>query len=61
MRGSTHRLLKGTVCKILGQGEIKPNKVRYYLERAEDGGSSVCLRRGSMLKKAATGKSNKSD
>jgi hypothetical protein len=37
MRASTYRLLEGTVCKILGQYE----KVRYYLERAEDGGSSV--------------------
>jgi transposase len=27
------RLVQGTVCKILGQEEIKPHKVRYYLER----------------------------
>ncbi len=46
------RLVQGTVCKILGQEEIKPHKVRYYLERprrrvrAEDGGGSVCLSRG---------------
>src|SRR5260370_3374757 len=26
-------LAQGTVCKILGQEEIKPHKVRYYLER----------------------------
>src|SRR3979490_1696520 len=26
------RLVQGTVCKILGQEEIKPHKVRYYLE-----------------------------
>ena len=43
------RLAQGTVCKLLGQ-EIKPHKVRYYLERrrvrAQDGGSSVCLPRG---------------
>ena len=25
-------LVQGTVCKILGQEEIKPHKVRYYLE-----------------------------
>src|ERR1700694_1006545 len=26
---------QGTVCKILGQQEIKPHKVRYYLERRD--------------------------
>ncbi len=41
--------LKGTVCKLLGQEEIKPHKVRYYLERRDAefepkmAGSSVCL------------------
>src|SRR4029450_2473505 len=29
------RLVQGTVCKILGQQEIKPHKVRYYLERRD--------------------------
>jgi transposase len=28
-------LVQGTVCKILGQQEIKPHKVRYYLERRD--------------------------
>jgi transposase len=28
-------LVQGTVCKILGQDEIKPHKVRYYLERRD--------------------------
>ena len=28
-------LAQGTVCKILGQEEIKPHKVRYYLERRD--------------------------
>ena len=28
-------LVQGTVCKILGQEEIKPYKVRYYLERRD--------------------------
>ena len=38
------RLAQGTVCKLLGQEEIKPHKVRSYLERrdagvrAQDGG-----------------------
>jgi len=27
--------VQGTVCKILGQEEIKPHKVRYYLERRD--------------------------
>jgi hypothetical protein len=25
--------VQGTVCKILAQDEVKPHKVRYYLER----------------------------
>ena len=29
------RLVQGTVCKILAQEEIKPHKVRYYLERRD--------------------------
>src|ERR1700732_2250879 len=29
------RLVQGMVCKILGQEEIKPHKVRYYLERRD--------------------------
>ena len=29
------RIVQGTVCKILGREEIKPHKVRYYLERRD--------------------------
>ena len=29
------KLVQGTACKILGQEEIKPHKVRYYLERRD--------------------------
>src|SRR6516162_199673 len=29
------KLVQGTVCKILGQQEIKPHKVRYYLEQRD--------------------------
>src|SRR3979409_1773008 len=29
------KLVQGTVCKILGQEEIKPHKVRYYLVRRD--------------------------
>jgi len=28
-------LVQGTVCKLLGQEEIKPHKVRYYLENSD--------------------------
>ena len=28
-------LVQGTVCKILGLEEVKPHKVRYYLERRD--------------------------
>jgi hypothetical protein len=30
-------LAQGTVCKILGQEEVKPHKVRYYLEQRDPG------------------------
>src|SRR3979490_1266795 len=33
--GCLAHLVQGTVCKILGQQEIKPHKVRYYLERRD--------------------------
>ena len=29
------KLAQGTVCKILNQEEVKPHKVRYYLERRD--------------------------
>jgi hypothetical protein len=32
---SLAKLVQGTVCEILGQEEIKPHKVRYYLERRD--------------------------
>src|SRR3984885_1920770 len=32
---SLAHLVQGTVCKILGQEDIKPPKVRYYLERRD--------------------------
>jgi hypothetical protein len=45
-------LVQGTVCKILGQEEIKPHKVRYYLERRDAEfeqkvAELLCLPRGS--------------
>ena len=33
--GCLANLVQGTVCKILGQEEVKPHKVRYYLERRD--------------------------
>jgi transposase len=38
------KLAQGTVCNILNEQEIKPHKVRYYLERRDPG--SVRLSRG---------------
>ncbi len=29
------KLVQGTVCKILNEQEVKPHKVRYYLERRD--------------------------
>jgi hypothetical protein len=55
--------MQGTVCKILGQEEIKPHKVRYYLERRDAEfeqkmAEVLCVyREVQMLKKAAAGKS----
>ena len=53
------RLAQGTVCKLLGQEEIKPHKVRYYLERRDAEFSPkmaevLCVyREVQVLKKAA--------
>jgi hypothetical protein len=33
--GCLANLVQGTVCKILGQEDVKPHKVRYYLERRD--------------------------
>jgi len=60
------RLVQGTVCKILGQEEIKPHKVRYYLERRDAEfeqkmAQVLCVyREVQILKKAAAAKSSKS-
>jgi transposase len=55
-------LVQGTVCKILGQEEIKPHKVRYYLERRDAEfeqkmAEVLCVyRQVQVLKKAAKSK-----
>ena len=52
-------LAQGTVCKILDQEDVKPHKVRYYLERrdphfAEKMAEVLCVyRQVRILKKAA--------
>jgi hypothetical protein len=52
-------LAQGTVCKILDQDEVKPHKVRYYLEQrdpefAEKMAEVLCIyREVRLLKKAA--------
>lgn len=59
------RLVQGTVSKLLGQEEIKPHEMRYYLERRDAGfgqkmAEVLCAyREVQVLKKAAAG-TNKS-
>jgi transposase len=56
------KLVQGTVCKILGQEDIKPHKVRYYLERRDAEfeqkmAQVLCIyREVQVLKKAAKSK-----
>jgi transposase len=58
-------LVQGTVCKILARQEVKPHKVRYYLERRdaefeEKMAQVLCVyREVEVLKSAVTGKSKK--
>ncbi|XKM37798.1 IS630 family transposase (plasmid) [Rhizobium ruizarguesonis] len=55
------RLVQGTVSKLLGQEEIKPHRMRYYLERRDAGfeqkmAEVLCVyREVQVLKKAAAG------
>jgi transposase len=58
-------LAQGTVCKILDQEEIKPHKVRYYLEQrdpdfADKMAEVLCVyRKVKILKKVAAATKNK--
>jgi len=60
--GSLANLVQGTVCKILAQEEVKPHKVRYYLERrdvefGQKMAEVLCVyREVQVLKKAAKSK-----
>src|ERR1700730_5874923 len=64
--GCLANLASGTVCKILGQEEIKPHKVRYHLERRDADfeqkmAEVLCVyREVQVLKKAAAKAKNKS-
>jgi hypothetical protein len=58
-------LVQGTVCKILGQTDLKPHKVRYYLERRDAAfeqkmAEVLCVYRQVQVLKKAAAKSNKS-
>src|SRR3977135_1407429 len=58
------KLVQGTVCKILGQEEIKPHKVRYYLERRDAEfeqkmAEVLCVYREVQVLKRAAAKSRK--
>jgi transposase len=61
------KLAQGTVCKILDQEEVKPHKVRYYLERrdpdfAEKMAEVLCVyRKVRLLKKEAASKKKPND
>src|ERR1700688_1824966 len=58
-------LVQGTVCKILDQDEVKPHKVRYYLEQrdpdfAEKMAEVLCVyRQVQILKQAAVASKEK--
>lgn len=58
---SLARIVQGTVCKILAAHEVKPHKVRYYLERRDDAFEAkmaevLCLyREVAILKENAVG------
>jgi transposase len=63
--GCLANLVQGTVCKILGQEEVKPHKVRYYLERRDAEfeqkmAEVLCVYREVQVLKKAAAKAKKS-
>src|ERR1700675_3674924 len=57
-------LVQGTVCKILGQEEVKPHKVRYHLERRDAEfeqkmAEVLCVYREVQILKKAAAKAKK--
>jgi transposase len=62
--GCLAHLVQGTVCKILDRHEIKPHKVRYYLERRDPEfdqkmAQVLCIYREVQVLKKAASKSKK--
>ena len=62
--GCLANLVQGTVCKILGQEEIKPHKVRYHLERRDADfeqkmAEVLCVYREVQILKKAAAKAKK--
>lgn len=58
-------LVQGTVCKLLGKEEIKPHKVRYYLENRDAEfeqkmAEELCIYREVQILKKAAARSKKS-
>src|SRR4030081_2480010 len=63
--GCLANLVQGTVCKILGQEEVKPHKVRYHLERRDAEfeqkmAEVLCVYREVQVLKKAAAKAKKS-
>ena len=59
------RLVQGTACKILGKEEVKPHKVRYYLENRDAEfeqkmAEVLCIYREVQILKKAAAESKKS-
>src|SRR5712671_5498327 len=62
--GCLVNLVQGTVCKILGQEEVKPHKVRYHLERRDAEfeqkmAEVLCVYREVQILKKAAAKAKK--
>ncbi|GAC1346381.1 MAG: IS630 family transposase [Bradyrhizobium sp.] len=63
--GCLAELAQGTVCKILGAQEVKPHKMRYYLQRRDPAFNEkmaqvLCVYRQVALLKAAAAEQGKS-
>src|SRR5712672_1706220 len=52
---SLANLAQGTVCKILAAHEVRPHKVRYYLERRDPEFEVLCVYREVEMRRAVSG------
>src|SRR6266478_1312071 len=52
---SLANLAQGTVCKILAAHEVKPHRVRYYLERRDPEFEVLCVYREVEMRRAVSG------